>query len=86
MPTNISATLRSALAGLEGERARLEQQIAAVRGALAGLDGASRGKSAGRGRRRGRRQMSAAERSAVSRRMKAYWAKRRAAKGKKKAA
>ena len=32
--------------------------------------------------RRTRRRMSAAARQAVSRRMKAYWAKRRAAKGK----
>jgi len=50
-----------------------------------GPDGAARPRRR-RGRRRGRRGMSAAARKAVSRRMKAYWAKRRGrpAKGKTK--
>jgi hypothetical protein len=71
---DITATLRQALTRLMRERERVERQIAAIQSVLS----AARG-----GRRRGhrsRKPMSAAARRAVAVRMKAYWAKRRAAK------
>lgn len=75
MTIDITVTLRQALSRLMRERERVERQIKAIESVL----GAARG-----GRRRGRRTrkpMSAAARRAVAVRMKAYWAKRRAAKG-----
>jgi hypothetical protein len=71
--------LSRALKALHADRARIERQIDAVTSALSALGGAaSRAvKSAGR---RGRRKMSAAQKKAVSVRMKAYWAKRRGSK------
>jgi hypothetical protein len=85
MPVNVMATLRSALRRLEAQRGRIDRQVAAVRSAL---DGVGAGGSQGRpvhstSRVRGRRRMSAAGRRAVSQRMKAYWAKQRAAKAKR---
>jgi Arc/MetJ-type ribon-helix-helix transcriptional regulator len=85
---DVSATLRKALGELEAERARIERQIAALKAALGESGGARRGRPAGRRGRppgaatkqRRRRKFSAAQRKEVSRRMKAYWAKRRAAK------
>ena len=78
MPTNVSVALRKALTLLESEKARIDGQIAAIRGVLTG---ARPGAGATRRARR-RKPMSAAAKRAVSIRMKAYWAKRRAAKGK----
>jgi hypothetical protein len=85
MPVNVMATLRSALRQLEAQRAHIDRQIAGVRSALDGL-----GTGAGQRRPvrstaqvRRRRRMSAAARRAVSQRMKAYWAKRKAAKAKR---
>lgn len=80
---NVTATLRKALNQLRADRSRLDRQIAAVESALAGLEGnISRGvkrarKAAGRAVKRTRSKMSAAQKKAVSQRMKAYWAKRR---------
>ena len=72
-----------------GAMARLEQlrqEEAAIRGEFPELFGGGRRAEAAdgqvrRGRRRGRRAMSAAARRAVSVRMRKYWAERRKAKG-----
>ncbi len=80
MPTDITKTLRKALAELQAEKAKIDRQIAAIEGALAALDarGVRRGKGTGPGRRPARKPMSAAQRKAVGKRMKAYWAKQKA--------
>ena len=76
MPTNVTAALKTALRQLESERQRLDRQISTLRSVLSG--GRETGSTRVALRRRGRRRsMSAAARAAVSRRMKAYWAKRR---------
>ena len=90
MPLNVTATLRKTLAQLERERARLDQQITAVRTALAALED-RRAPAVSQTRRQPiprKRQLTAAARRAISQRMKAYWAKRKAAsvKGKAKGA
>lgn len=90
MPLNVTATLRKTLAQLERERARLDQQITAVRTALAALED-RRAPAVSQTRRQPiprKRQLTAAARRAVSQGMKAYWAKRRVAsvKGKAKGA
>lgn len=72
MAIDVTAMLRKALADLEAEQQRIAHRIAAVRQALD-----STGAPAHR-----RKPMSAAARRALSRRMKAYWAKRKG-KGKK---
>ena len=71
MPLNVTKTLRDVLDKLEGQRARISSQIAAIRSAIDGAPASA----ALHGR--GRRSMSPARRAEVSRRMKAYWAKRR---------
>ncbi len=71
MPEDITRTLRSALSSLEADKERIERQISAIRTALGGV-------SDTRGAVRRRRPMSASARRAVSQRMKAYWAARRA--------
>jgi Arc/MetJ-type ribon-helix-helix transcriptional regulator len=76
MPMHVIALLRDALRTLQAERDRVTGRIAAVRAAL---DGGPASTSTTTVTRRGRRPMSAAERAAASRRMKAYWAKRRKA-------
>jgi Arc/MetJ-type ribon-helix-helix transcriptional regulator len=80
MPMNVTATLRDALRSLEAERDRLTSRITAVQAALNGGPASASTNSTAR---RGRRPMSAAERAKVSRRMKAYWAKRRRRAGRK---
>jgi len=90
MPIDLSGTLRQAIDKLQAEKARIERQIIALRQALnAGMpsvDGREvRANPAGRARK----GMSLKARKAASARMKAYWAKRRAARsksGRKKAA
>ena len=94
MPIDVSKALKEALSKLTDEKRRIERQSAAIQDALRavnGANGAQRSSSARvvtRGAKRGRRRMSPAERKAVARRMKAYWAKRRGgtSKGKRKAA
>ena len=83
MANDITATLRKALGRLSSQKQRLDEQISAIEGALGAL-GRSR---QGGGARAGRRRMSPAARRAIGRRMKAYWAKRKAdaARGKGKA-
>jgi len=89
MARDVTTTLRRALAELQSDRQRIERQIDAIRTILGASGRRERGRrarrSAGTGRR-GRRRMSAAARKAVSQRMKAYWAKRRASSGKGRAA
>jgi hypothetical protein len=84
MPVNVMATLRAALQQLEAQRAHIDRQIAAVRSALDGLGpGAGQSRSVrSTARVRRRRRMGVAARRAVSQRMKAYWAKRRAGRAK----
>lgn len=79
MPVDVNKTLRRALARLESEKDRIERQIEAITNAL-GAGGRSlrrTGRQGNPGRPR-RRRVSAATRRAASRRMKAYWAKRKA--------
>ena len=88
MAVIVMAPLRQAVRELEAEKARIDRQLGAIRGALGSLDSAS-GRAARVAPRvpTRRRRMSAAARRAVSQRMKAYWAKRKAvAKGKAKGA
>jgi hypothetical protein len=87
MRVNIDKTLRTALRTLEAQKGHLERQIAALKGAL---ETTGRGSAfrvvtlrrvttrSARVTPRRRRRMSRAARHAVSQRMKAYWAKRRA--------
>ena len=79
MAIDVRSSLHRALKSLHADRTRIEKQIDAVTSALSALGGAAtRGvKAAGR---QGRRKMNAAQKKAVSLRMKAYWAKRRASK------
>jgi hypothetical protein len=89
MARDVTMTLRQALAELQSERRRIDRQIDAIRTVLGAGGRRERGRrgrrSAGMGRR-ARRRMSAAARKAVSQRMRAYWAKRRASSGKGRAA
>jgi hypothetical protein len=86
----IAATLKKALNQLHTERRRIDRQVTVLEDAIASLGStvarrgrAARkpaGKAAGRvvtKARRVRRKMSAAQKQAVSQRMKVYWAKRR---------
>ncbi len=77
--------LRKALRTLEAEKGRIERQIMVVQAALEALEGKRKAApvvAAPRPKAKPRK-MSAATRRAVSQRMKAYWATRRAAaKGK----
>ena len=79
---DVNATLRKALSELEAERSRIDRQIAALRTALGESGGARRGRPPGvkRTAKRRRRRFTAAQKKEVSRRMKAYWAKRRGEK------
>jgi hypothetical protein len=80
MPVDLSQILRNTLRDLESEKARIDPQLAAIRQAIAQASGRNpRSVTVGRRRRR-----SPAARGAVSRRMKAYWAKQRAKAGRRK--
>ena len=87
---DVTSTLQKALQTLEAERTKIDRQIAAIRSVIGqGRSGTARNSSGTpRAARRGRRRFSAAAREAVSKRMKAYWAKRKraATKSKKNAA
>ena len=93
MPADVTGEIRAALAKLTVEKRRIEQQTAALQAALRAVNGSNGQRATGarsvtRRTKRGRRRMTRAERKAVGRRMKAYWAKRRASgsKAKKNAA
>jgi hypothetical protein len=76
--------LRQVLDTLRKEESSLESQLGKVREAIAALGGTSRPAQRGRtakGVARKRRGMTAAQKAEVSRRMKAYWAVRKAKKG-----
>ena len=82
MANEITVTLRRALTKLSSQKQLLDGQISAIETALGAL-----GRAPQAGAPRGRRRMSPAARRAIGRRMKAYWAKRKAdaARGKAKA-
>ena len=83
MLPKVTAPLRKALGQLETEKQRIDREIAAVRAALKAFGDTGRGAPASTARASARhRRMSAAARRAVSQRMKAYWAKRRATSAK----
>jgi predicted nucleic acid-binding Zn-ribbon protein len=86
MVPNLTVPLRKALRKLEAEKHRIDREIVAVRAALEALGDKDRRSFATPHRAKARRRgMSAAARRAVSQRMKAYWAKRRATSAKNKA-
>jgi hypothetical protein len=79
MADRIRSSLTKVLKQLHLERARIERQVSALSAAIGQLGGSKKKASRKAGQRR-RRAMSAVQKRAVSKRMKAYWAKRRAAK------
>ena len=80
MAIDVTTTLRRALNHLQAEKARVDRQIAAIQSVLtSGSTPGRRKRGRPAGRKSERKRMSPATRRAVSRRMKAYWAKRRAA-------
>jgi len=86
---DIRKPLQRVLQTLEAERMRIERQIDAVRLLIGDTNSRGGDKQAGRGRGRARgrrRRMSAAQRRAASKRMKEFWARRRANGARKKAA
>lgn len=73
--------LRQVLDTLRKEASSLESQLGKVREAIAALGGASspaQERQSGKPVARKRRGMTAAQKKAVSKRMKAYWAARKA--------
>jgi Arc/MetJ-type ribon-helix-helix transcriptional regulator len=73
MVRDAQAALRRALKKLEAQKAAIESDLKAMRSALGALGAGSSALS----RRRRRKPMTSAERRSVSKRMKAYWAKKR---------
>ena len=76
MAIDVRSNLNRALKSLHADRSRIERQIDALTSAISALGGAA-GRAAKAAGRKGRRKMNAAQKKAVSVRMKAYWAKRR---------
>ena len=76
---NVLTTLRKALSQLKAQRETLDRQIAGIE-AVVGGSGRATARAANTGMGRRRRKMTAAQKRAVSRRMKTYWAARRAKK------
>ena len=83
MPVDVTTTLRKVLKQLQTEQARIEQQIATIQAVLTGRPAGRRPATRPTAPPKSPRQqrMSAAARKAVSQRMKAYWAKRKAGGG-----
>jgi hypothetical protein len=75
---DVRSSLKRALKSLHSDRTRIDRQINAITTALGELGGRVAGAAGKKARRV--RNMSAAQKKAVSVRMKAYWAKRRAGK------
>ena len=71
--------------GAAARVAELNTELVAIYRAFPDLRtaGGGRGSEIGNGRTRKRRRMTAAQKAEVSKRMKAYWAARRAKKGRK---
>jgi hypothetical protein len=67
-------SLQRTLNALLSQQRKTEKEIKAVQSALSHLSGSAESKLS---KRRRRSPMTTAERKSVSRRMKAYWAKRR---------
>jgi len=84
MMQDIRKPLQTALSRLQTDRARIDKQISAIETVLNLDDQSSNGRRP-RARKANTRGMSAAARRAVSKRMKAYWAKQRKGQGKRKA-
>ena len=81
MAIDVRSSLKRAIKSLHSDRARIDRQITAITTALGELGGGAGRVAAAAGKKARRaRAMSAAQKKAVSVRMKAYWAKRRAAK------
>lgn len=77
--TDVVAAIKTRLRETEREAAALRQALEVLGGRIVrGVE-----KIVGRGQRRGRRRLSAAQRKAVSRRMKKYWAGRKKANAEK---
>ena len=83
MPVDVTTTLRKVLKQLQTEQARIEQQIATIQAVLTGRPAGRRPVTRPTAPPKPPREqrMSAAARKAVSQRMKAYWAKRKAGGG-----
>ena len=78
MAADIRSFLNRALAQLHRERTKIDRQIAALSEAFGHM-----GRGAGTAKRKKsgkKRTLTASQKAAVSKRMKAYWAKRRAEK------
>lgn len=83
MAVDIRPSLNRALKQLHTERSRIDRQISALTDALGAIGGGAvrrARRAAKRSVKRARRKMTAAQRKAVSRRMKAFWAKKRKTK------
>ena len=80
---DIATTLRTALNQLRADRTRIDRQMTALEGALTTLGGRAGRRAPGAAKKasktapRPRRKLSAAQKKAIGRRMKAYWAQRR---------
>jgi hypothetical protein len=68
-----------AISGLEAQRARIDEELAQLRGRVGTTDEANDEPAAPAGKKR--RKMSPAKRKALSARMRKYWAEKRKAKG-----
>ena len=79
MAIDVRSNLNRALKALHADRVRIDRQIDAVTSALSALGGKA-ARATKTAVRRGRRKMNAAQKKAVSVRMRAYWAKRRGSK------
>lgn len=80
---DIAATIRKALNQLQKRRSKLDDQISALEDALAAV-GRQGGRRVAKVKKRARKKMSAAQKKAVSQRMKKYWTERRKAQAKAK--
>jgi hypothetical protein len=80
MAIDVTKTLRQALAALEAEKARISRQIESIQQVIASGRLAPRQakRRIGTPDKKKRPPLSATARKAVSQRMKAYWAKRKA--------
>jgi hypothetical protein len=84
MRLNLTSSLKKALGQLEMEKQQIDGQITVVHAALRTLGEKGQQRRATTRAKGKRHRMSVAGRRTVSQRMKAYWAKRRAASKKAK--
>ena len=83
MPVDVRPSLKRALKQLHSERSRIDHQISALTDALGTIGGGAvrrARRAARRAVKHARKRMTTVQRRAVSKRMKAYWAKRKKAK------